>query len=193
MKTSAYNAHSFKLLLQAVQLKFNNLGFKTEKDFIELAHLITKQERGLDTYDDDEFSIKVVTLRRYWGFHKYGSKYRRYTPDELLLDVLARSCGFKNWIKFEQSVKNQPVTNILPYERKLHYLNTRIWFRNQSKVGDIIYLGDENKYIAVEQTIYGLELFDFKNVPFATFTWLEVEGIEVIAQKNQEIKIRLIY
>lgn len=192
MRTYPFNAHAFKLLLQTIQLKYKELEFKTEKDFIELAHLITKHEREIDVYDDNEFSIKVVTLRRYWGFHKYGSRVRRYSPNELLLVVLARVCGFKSWSNFEHQARNQQVTNILPYERKLDY-QSGIWYQKHSVVGDRLYFGNVNKYIAIEHTKFGLELFDFKNVPFSTFTWLEIKGVEVYTQKNQEMKIRLIY
>lgn len=193
MTTHSFNAHAFKFLLESIQLKFSDLEFKSEKDFIELAHRITKIERNIDTYDDSYFSVKVVTLRRYWGYHKYGSPYRRYTPNEIILDILARICNFGNWKRFQEEVIDSKVSIVLPYESKIDYQSNGIWYREKSKVGDIFYLGDENKYIAIENTKFGIEMFDFKNVPFNSFIWLEIEGVEVIKKENQEINIRFIY
>ena len=86
------------------------------------------------------------------------------------------------------------VTNILPYEQKQDYWNKGIWYADSANIGDVMYFGNEYKYVAFQKKKFGLELFDFKNIPcFSTFTWHEIEGVEVIGNENQEISIRLIY
>lgn len=194
MRTKPFNAHAFKLLLQTLKSKFPNLDFRTENGAIELASQITFIDRGKVTYDDTEFSISIKTLRRYLGFQCYGSEERRYTPEFICLDLLSRVCGFKNWDQFQNESEFKMVTNILPYEQKQDYWNKGIWYADSANIGDVMYFGNEYKYVAFQKKKFGLELFDFKNIPcFSTFTWHEIEGVEVIGNENQEISIRLIY
>ena len=107
---------------------------------------------------------------------------------------MATACDFKNWDQFQEESKFKIVTNVLPYEQKQEYWSNGIWYADSAKVGDVVYFGNEYKYIAIQKKITGLELFDFKNIScFSTFTWHEIEGVEVIKNENQEISIRLIY
>ena len=185
------DAHLLKQLFEDVQKRFSNLNFSKRKDYEELEVKITAIYYS-PTHKKSAISSK--TLLKYWGIDKYGVKGRRYTPDSDYLSILAEVCGTKNWDQFKKEVGFKIVTNVLPYERKQKYWDNGIWLADSAKIGDVVYFGNENKYIAFQKKKFGLELFDFKNIPcFTTFSWHEIEGVEVIKNENQEISIRIIY
>lgn len=190
-QSSPIDAHLLKQLFEAVQERNSDLNFNYRKDYWELEERITAVYYGI-SHKGSALSSKI--LLEYWGIDKYGVNGRRYTPDINYLSILARVCGFKNWDKFQRESKFKYVTNVLPYERKQKYWDNGIWYADSARVGDVVYFGNHHKYIAFQKKKFGLELFDFKNIPcFSTFTWHEIEGVEVIRNENQEIGIRLIY
>lgn len=190
-QSKTIDAHLLKQLFEAVQELNNDLNFSMRKDYEDLEERITAIYYS-PTYKGSAISNK--TLLKYWGIDKYGVADRRYTPDSNYLSILAGICGFKNWDKFQKEVGFKIVTNVLPYERKQRYWDNGIWHADSANLGDVVYFGNEHKYIAFQKKKFGLELFDFKNIPcFATFIWHEIEGVEVIKNENQGTSIRLIY
>ena len=176
------NAHLLKQLFEVVQELNRDLNFNKRKDYEELEERITTIYYG-PSHKKSALSNKI--LLEYWGIDQYGANGRRYTPDIDYLSILAKFCGFKNWNHFEKESGFKLVSNVLPYEqewrKRISYWKNGIWYADSAKLGDVMYFGNEHKYIAFQKKKYGLELFDFKNIScFSTFTWHEIEGVEVI-------------
>lgn len=184
---------SVKVLLQEVQKKmpqFNPLDGKSRN---EAARLITLAN-GRNTGEPTEFFVSPTTLKRYWGCSKYGTRNKRYTPSTFILERLAVFCGFRNWTEFQKTNHSKTVEIILPYEEKLHFVDDGYWDANSATIGDVIYFGSPQKYIALERKIHEFELIDFKNIQcFTTFVSMDIQGIEVYKQPNKLPNIKILY
>lgn len=193
---SHINLNAVKLLFQKVEEKIyppNEL-----KRYIHFRELARKISSSVFPNKDFEFEedmlIQPKTLQRYWGKLPYGNKNRRYTPNTMSLDRLAEFCGYRNWNDFANKHNGEYVTNILPYEKNIKYITQGIIDVDTIPNGDVMYFGNEMKYIALLRKSNDVQLIDYKNIwAFQSFVFMVINGIEVIPNHIDYPDIRIIY
>lgn len=184
--------HAFKVLLEEVQLQFPDKNFNKKATYFEVAQEITFRIRKQKYYDESDFLINPKTLQRYWGYSVYGRNNKRYSPNVDSVNRLAEFLGYKNWNDFEKKSRRKEIKTVFPYERKINFWRKDFFDTTKMKINEIQYIGDENKYIAIENTFYGPLVIDIKNVNVAdSFIFLMITGIELIYKQKEKIIIEI--